>query len=58
MTNHENAHSHLGAAKEEIKDAAAIVVEEVKEKVHEAVETVASHAHESVDKVHTETPTA
>jgi hypothetical protein len=56
MTNHENAHSHLDAAKEEVKDAAAVVVEEVKEKIHEAVESVASHAHDSVDKVHTEEP--
>jgi hypothetical protein len=52
MTHSEsNAHSHLGAAKEELKSAAAVVIEDAKEKVESVVAHAAEKVGEAADHV-------
>ncbi len=46
-----NAHSHLGAAKEELKSAASVVVGEAKDKVESVVAYAAEKVGEAADHV-------
>jgi hypothetical protein len=46
-----NTHNHLGAAKEELKSAAGVVIEEAKEKIESVVVNVAEKVGEAADHV-------
>jgi uncharacterized protein YjbJ (UPF0337 family) len=46
-----NAQSHIGAAKEELKSAATVVIEDAKEKVESVVAQVAEKVGEAADHV-------
>lgn len=54
MEEHKKAQDHLEAAKEEIKNAAGVIVKDTKEKAHEILEAVTGTIAEKAEKVHTE----